>query len=125
MQTGQGQRADEPPIGLIRGVELLHLGDGRTTAETGETADQLDVAEVTGRQRVEVAAAEKGQALDGPGPDLGDRQQASIARGRLDRVDSASTLGSVSRYLPLVASFLVFGLGIYLTFQAVAGNTTF
>ena len=48
-----------------------------------------------------------------------------VARGRLDRVDSASTLGSVSRYLPLVASFLVFGLGIYLTFQAVAGNTTF
>jgi ABC-type nickel/cobalt efflux system permease component RcnA len=48
-----------------------------------------------------------------------------LARGRLERVDSASTLGSVSRALPLVASFLVFGLGIYLTVQAVAGTTTF
>jgi ABC-type nickel/cobalt efflux system permease component RcnA len=48
-----------------------------------------------------------------------------LARGRLDRVDSASTLGRASRYVPLVASFLVFGLGLYLTFQAVAGNTTF
>ena len=48
-----------------------------------------------------------------------------LARGRLDRVDSASTLGRASRSLPLVASFLVFGLGLYLTFQAVAGTTTF
>jgi nickel/cobalt exporter len=48
-----------------------------------------------------------------------------LARGRLDKVDSASSLGRASRYLPLVASFLVFGLGLYLTFQAVAGNTTF
>ncbi|MEP6638832.1 MAG: hypothetical protein ABJC39_05730 [Chloroflexota bacterium] len=48
-----------------------------------------------------------------------------LARGRLDRVDSASPLGRASGYVPLVASFLVFGLGLYLTFQAVAGNTTF
>ncbi|MEO8438327.1 MAG: hypothetical protein ABI562_07685 [Chloroflexota bacterium] len=48
-----------------------------------------------------------------------------LARGRLDRVDSASTLGRVRGYVPLVASFLVFGLGLYLTVQAVAGNTTF
>ena len=48
-----------------------------------------------------------------------------LARGRLDRVDSASTLGRASRSLPLIASFLVFGLGLYLTFQAVAGTTTF
>jgi len=48
-----------------------------------------------------------------------------LARGRLDRVDSASTLGRASRSLPLVASILVFGLGLYLTFQAVAGTTTF
>jgi ABC-type nickel/cobalt efflux system permease component RcnA len=48
-----------------------------------------------------------------------------LARGRLERVDSASTLGSVSRSLPLVASLLVFSLGIYLTVQAVAGTTTF
>jgi ABC-type nickel/cobalt efflux system permease component RcnA len=48
-----------------------------------------------------------------------------LARGRLDRVESTSTLGRVTGYVPLVASFLVFGLGIYLTIQAVAGNTTF
>ena len=48
-----------------------------------------------------------------------------LARGRLDRVASTSTLGRVTGYVPLVASFLVFGLGIYLTVQAVAGNTTF
>ena len=48
-----------------------------------------------------------------------------LARGRLDRVDSGSVLGRASRFVPLVASFLVFGLGLYLTFQAVAGNTTF
>ncbi len=48
-----------------------------------------------------------------------------FARGRLDRVDSASSLGRASQFVPLVASFLVFGLGLYLTFQAVAGNTTF
>ena len=48
-----------------------------------------------------------------------------LARGRLDRVDSGSTLGRASGYVPLVASFLVFGLGLYLTLQAVAGNTTF
>ena len=45
-----------------------------------------------------------------------------LARGRLDRVDGASTLGRVSGYVPLVASVLVFGLGLYLTFQAVAGR---
>jgi ABC-type nickel/cobalt efflux system permease component RcnA len=48
-----------------------------------------------------------------------------VARGRLDRVDSTSRLGRASGYVPLVASFLVFGLGLYLTFQAVAGNTSF
>ena len=48
-----------------------------------------------------------------------------LARGRLDRVETATPLGRISTYLPLVASFLVFGLGLYLTFQAVAGGTTF
>jgi ABC-type nickel/cobalt efflux system permease component RcnA len=48
-----------------------------------------------------------------------------LARGRLDRVESTSTLGRLTGYIPLVASFLVFGLGIYLTVQAVAGTTTF
>ena len=48
-----------------------------------------------------------------------------LARGRLDRVDGASPLGRLSGYVPLVASVLVFGLGLYLTFQAVAGRATF
>jgi nickel/cobalt exporter len=47
-----------------------------------------------------------------------------LARGRLDGVDAASPLGRVSGLVPLVASVLVFGLGLYLTFQAVAGTTT-
>jgi ABC-type nickel/cobalt efflux system permease component RcnA len=47
-----------------------------------------------------------------------------LARGRLDRVDAGSPLGRASSFVPLAAAFLVFGLGIYLTIQAVAGNTT-
>ena len=48
-----------------------------------------------------------------------------VARGRLDRVEAGSPLGRVGAYMPLVASFLVLGLGLYLTVQAVSGNTTF
>ena len=48
-----------------------------------------------------------------------------VARGRLDRVESASPLGRVGAHMPLVASFLVLGLGLYLTAQAVSGTTTF
>jgi ABC-type nickel/cobalt efflux system permease component RcnA len=47
-----------------------------------------------------------------------------LARGRLDRVDAGSLLGRASTFVPLAAAGLVFGLGIYLTIQAVAGNTT-
>jgi nickel/cobalt transporter (NicO) family protein len=48
-----------------------------------------------------------------------------LARGRLDRVDTASPLGRVTGVVPLLASFLVFGLGVYLTVQAVSGRTVF
>jgi nickel/cobalt transporter (NicO) family protein len=48
-----------------------------------------------------------------------------VARGRLDRVDASTVLGRAGAYLPLVASFLVLGFGLYLTVQAVSGNTTF
>jgi nickel/cobalt exporter len=48
-----------------------------------------------------------------------------LARGRLDRVEAASPLSRLSAYMPLVASFVVLGLGLYLTVQAVSGNTTF
>ena len=46
-----------------------------------------------------------------------------LARGRLDRVDTASWLGRVTAHLPLLASCLVLGFGIYLTIQAVSGAT--
>jgi ABC-type nickel/cobalt efflux system permease component RcnA len=45
-----------------------------------------------------------------------------VARGRLDRVDARSTLGRFGAAVPLVAAVLVFGLGIYLTVQAVSGT---
>jgi len=48
-----------------------------------------------------------------------------LARGRLDRVDANSRLGRASSLVPLAAASLVFGLGVYLTIQAVAGTTTF
>ena len=47
-----------------------------------------------------------------------------LARGRLDRVETGSLLGRASSFVPLAAAFLVFGLGVYLTIQALAGNTT-
>jgi ABC-type nickel/cobalt efflux system permease component RcnA len=48
-----------------------------------------------------------------------------VARGRLDRVEAVSPLGRIGASMPLVASVLVLGLGLYLTLQAVSGNTTF
>jgi ABC-type nickel/cobalt efflux system permease component RcnA len=48
-----------------------------------------------------------------------------LARGRLDGVDARSPLGRVSGLIPLLAAILVFGLGLYLTVQAVGGTTTF
>ena len=47
-----------------------------------------------------------------------------IARGRLDRVDTRTGLGRVGGYLPLMASFVVVGFGLYLTVQAVSGTTS-
>jgi ABC-type nickel/cobalt efflux system permease component RcnA len=46
-----------------------------------------------------------------------------VARGRLDRVDTSTWLGRATAHLPLLASCLVLGFGLYLTFQAVSGNT--
>jgi hypothetical protein len=48
-----------------------------------------------------------------------------LARGRLDSVDSSSPLGRVTAFIPLAAACLVLALGLYLTVQAVTGNTTF
>lgn len=46
-----------------------------------------------------------------------------VARGKLDRVDTMSWLGRVTTHLPLLASCLVLGFGVYLTIQAVTANT--
>ena len=47
-----------------------------------------------------------------------------FARGRLERVPAGPTLRRVRDLVPLVAAVLVFGFGIYLTAQAVAGTPT-
>lgn len=47
-----------------------------------------------------------------------------LARGRLDRLPRASALGRLAAAAPLVASVAVFGLGIVLTWQAIAANPT-
>jgi nickel/cobalt transporter (NicO) family protein len=43
------------------------------------------------------------------------------ARNRLDKFDAGSSIGRAGAYVPLAAAVLVFSLGLYLTFQAVAG----
>ena len=48
-----------------------------------------------------------------------------FARSRLDRLPSASALGRAAVHAPLVAAFFVFGLGIWLTGQAVFGAPVF
>jgi len=45
-----------------------------------------------------------------------------LARGRVDRMPRSSTLGRLSTAIPLAAAVLVFGLGLYLTAQAVGGS---
>ncbi len=47
-----------------------------------------------------------------------------FARDRLDGIGSGSPLGRVTAYVPLAAAVLVFGLGLYLTAQAVGGAPT-
>jgi ABC-type nickel/cobalt efflux system permease component RcnA len=46
-----------------------------------------------------------------------------VTRGRLDRVDTSTWLGRATAHLPLLASCLVLGFGLYLTIQAISGNT--
>ena len=45
-----------------------------------------------------------------------------LARGRVDRMAPSSPLGRLSGAIPLGAAVLVFGLGLYLTAQAVGGT---
>lgn len=45
-----------------------------------------------------------------------------VARDRLDRVDTSTWLGRATAHLPLLASCLVLGIGIYLTIQAISAS---
>lgn len=45
-----------------------------------------------------------------------------LARGRVDRMAPTSPLGRLSGDIPLAAAVLVFGLGLYLTAQAIGGT---
>jgi nickel/cobalt exporter len=47
-----------------------------------------------------------------------------LARGRLERMPAGRGIGRLRDTVPLVAAVLVFGLGIYLTAQAVGGTPT-
>ena len=48
-----------------------------------------------------------------------------VARDRLDRLPSSSSLGRVATYAPLAAACLIFGLGLWLTGQAIGVGPTF
>ena len=75
-----GPNRGEAAEGRIGSVELLDLLDRRAAAEASEAADQLQVDEVAGRQRIGVATTEEAEALDGPGTDLRNREQAAVRR---------------------------------------------
>ncbi len=77
-----------PAVWRIGSEELLHLLDRRAAPEAGQATDQLDVRQVAGGQRVDLAAPEQPEALHGPRPDLANREQAAIVRG-VRRIDPA------------------------------------
>ena len=47
-----------------------------------------------------------------------------FARGRLDRLPAGTGLARAREAVPLMAAVLVFGLGLYLTAQAIGGTPT-
>lgn len=47
-----------------------------------------------------------------------------LARDRIERLPSRSSLGRAAAYAPLVAGIVVFTLGVVLTFQALRGTST-
>jgi len=47
-----------------------------------------------------------------------------VARGQLDRLPGGGSLGRLRDTVPLAAAVLVFGFGVYLTSQALAGTLT-
>jgi ABC-type nickel/cobalt efflux system permease component RcnA len=48
-----------------------------------------------------------------------------VARERMERLPTSSTLGRVAAQAPLVASLAVLGIGLWLTAQAIGGGTVF
>ncbi len=48
-----------------------------------------------------------------------------LTRDRLDHLPSASSLGRLATYVPVGAACLIFGLGIWLTSQAISGGPAF
>ncbi len=66
----------------VRREVLLDLLDRRPAAEAGESADQLDVGQVAGGQRVGVAATVEGEDLQRPRADVRDPQEAGVG-GRI------------------------------------------
>ena len=78
---GEDERAGEAAVWGVRGEEILHLRHGGAAAEAAQAADELDEPQVAGGQRVGVAPAVKADALDRPGADLADREQAGVVRG--------------------------------------------
>src|SRR5690349_9765326 len=65
VEPGEGESADDAPVGLVRRVEVFDLGDRRPPALASQAADQLDVGEVAGGERVEFVAPEQTEALHG------------------------------------------------------------
>ena len=48
-----------------------------------------------------------------------------FARDRLDHLPSASSLGRLATYVPVGAACLIFGLGIWLTSQAIGSGPAY
>src|SRR4029079_16881418 len=96
-QTAGGGDADvlarEPLPLAVRGEELAHLVDGgaRLRVTGRDLPDELDVAEIAGRETVVVALAVIGEHLERPRADAGDRAQPAPARQRVggEEVDAA------------------------------------
>ena len=47
-----------------------------------------------------------------------------VARGRLDRLPAGTGVARAREAVPLMAAVLVFGLGLYLTAQAIGSSPT-
>ena len=90
MSCEQPRQAAKRRVGGVEGLDLLH---GRPPAEAGEVTDELDVGEVTGGQRVGIAAAEEAETLDRPGADLTHRPQAAVGAAPSWVTATASDIG--------------------------------